>query len=222
MRTLDLDLKAATTLTDKGEVRLLVSTYDKDRGGDVIQRGAWASTIAAWKASKRNVPVLYDHKAESVIGHADPHTMRETDQGLEIEAKLFISPDEDGSERARDAWRAVKANALSVSFGYLADDRMLEDGTRLLTRIDLLEVTLTPSPMNPNARVLSHKGTANAHENPEPSADRVAMFHFFQRGPEEVVREYELRKGIEAKAAAEAEREARGPLQVASFDVETP
>ena len=54
-------------------------------------------------------------------------------------------------------WRSVKADVISCSFGYLAHAQELEDGTRLLTKIDLFEVTLTPSPMNPQARVISYK-----------------------------------------------------------------
>lgn len=193
------------TLTDQGEARLLVSTYDKDRGGDVIEPGAFAESISQWQSSGRNIPVHFDHKGDpsSIVGAADPASMRETDQGLVVEAKLDL----EDSETAREVWRLVKRNALACSFGYMADGKKLEDGTRLLTKIDLFEVTLTPSPMNPHTRVLSWK-SASADSEPEIAADLAMVLEWSKPGPAEV--------------EATVERKSRGPVQLATFDVECP
>ncbi len=206
-----MTLAAKATTTDRGEVTLLVSTYDRDRGGDVIEPGAFAETIAKWQRSKKKIPLHFDHKGEpeSIIGAADPHSMRETDQGLIVEAKLDLEE----SEKAREVWRLVRSGVVACSFGYLAEaSREQSDGTRLLTKIDLFEVTLTPSPMNPETRVLDYKRAA---DRPEPSAEMKWLHEYLQRDPDEVVREHAARQRV----AAETKR-AETPITVATFGVE--
>jgi HK97 family phage prohead protease len=122
----------------------------------VIQRGAFASTIAAWQASGKRIPLAWNHetgKAEQLIGSVDPATMRETRDGLVAEATLDL----EGSATARQAWRSIKSDSIGVSFGYMATESDTGDGTRLLTSIDLYEVSLTATPMHPAARVVSWK-----------------------------------------------------------------
>lgn len=95
---------------------------------------------------------------------------------------------------------------ISCSFGYLAESEQLEDGTRLLTKVDLFEVTLTPSPMNPGARVISYKGG----QPPVPEgSERLAEFY--------VEEEIEAEKA--AAVAAKSLRESKPP-QVATFSVD--
>jgi HK97 family phage prohead protease len=77
-----------------------------------------------------------------------------TDQGLYVEGKLDI----EDSELAREAWRSVKANRIGLSFGYLVEnERVGPDGVKELTELDVFEVTLTSTPANADARVLSTK-----------------------------------------------------------------
>jgi hypothetical protein len=53
---------------------------------------------------------------------------------------------------------SVKRGRISLSFGYLTEaEREGPDGVKELTRVDLMEVTLTSVPANPDARVLSTK-----------------------------------------------------------------
>jgi HK97 family phage prohead protease len=104
----------------------------------------------------RDVPLVWDHgrDARDVIGSVDSASMEEHDAGLYIEAKLDI----EDSELAREAWRSVKRGRISLSFGYLTEaEREGPDGAKELTRLDLMEITLTSVPANPDARVLSTK-----------------------------------------------------------------
>jgi len=213
MKHMTLAAKATTT-TDQGEVTLLVSTYDRDRGGDVIEPGAFAETIAKWQRSKKKIPLHFDHKGEpeSIIGAADPHSMRETDQGLIVEAKLDLEE----SEKAREVWRLVRSGVVACSFGYLAEaSREQSDGTRLLTKIDLFEVTLTPSPMNPETRVIDYK----AASAPAVSSD---LAYILEMDDDALIARYEERERAEAaskRLEAETKR-AETPITVASFPVE--
>lgn len=212
MQMISFDAKATTLNQELGEVRLLVSTYETDRGGDAVQPGAFAKTIARWRASGNRPPLAWNHETgdpRSLIGTVDPQSMRETEAGLVVEAKLDL----DGSETAREAWRLIKAGSLFVSFGYSAKTRQ-RNGTRLLTEVDLLEVSLTATPMNPGARVLSHKAEAERRA-PEPSGELEWLHQFLQRDRDDVVREYLAGK----QAEVVAERKSK-PIQLASFSVE--
>ena len=54
--------------------------------------------------------------AADIIGAIDPAAMREVpDDGLYVEGKLDLQH----SEVAREAWRSMKNNAVSLSFGYV-------------------------------------------------------------------------------------------------------
>lgn len=119
--------------------------------------------------------------------------MAEHDAGPYIEASLDIAD----SELAREAWRSVKRGRVSLSFGYLTEaEREGPDGVKELTRLDLMEVTLTSVPANPDARVLSWKSMAG------PDLDSMDLD--------------ELRDYSKAQIA-NVDMKAVQPIQVASF-----
>ena len=123
-----LTVKAVATATELGEFTAIAATYDIDRVKDQIVPGAFERTIAQWRASGKNLPVHWNHSgaAKDVIGAIDPAAMREIpDEGLYVEGKLDLEE----SEVAREAWRSMKNNAVSLSFGYLATKtRRRKDG----------------------------------------------------------------------------------------------
>ena len=55
----------------------------------------------------------------------------------------------------------VKSDSIGVSFGYMATEVEDGDGMRLLTSIDLYEISLTATPMNPAAKVVSWKSATD-------------------------------------------------------------
>jgi HK97 family phage prohead protease len=124
-----------------------------DRGQERISRGAFAGTIARWRLANRPVPLHWDHKAEPqfVVGRIEE--MRETTEGLWVSGRLDLEE----SAVAREAWRAMKGGTVGLSFGYLVTKSHDEADVRVLDEVDLFEVSLTPSPMNADTRVLSMK-----------------------------------------------------------------
>jgi HK97 family phage prohead protease len=147
-----------STTTDRGEFTAIAAAYSVDRVGDRIVKGAFARTIEPWQRTGKQIPLHWTHssKAEDIIGTVDPASMRETDEGLLVEGRLHL----EDSSVAREAWRSVKADSIGVSFGYLTvKERKASDANELL-EIDLYEISLTPSPANPDARVLSAKSLA--------------------------------------------------------------
>lgn len=163
---------AVTEATEQGTFTAIAAAFGNvDRVGDRIVKGAFTETIRRWREAGRDVPLVWDHgrDARDVIGSIDSSTMQERDAGLFVEGQLDI----EDSELAREAWRSVKRGRISLSFGYLTEtEREGPDGVKELTRLDLMEVTLTSVPANPDARVLSAKSVTDS-ESDSPDFDSM-------------------------------------------------
>lgn len=110
-----------------------------DRGGDVVKPGAFAGTLG------RAVPLLWQHDPARPIGRVE--YLKEDRRGLRVIGRL--------SEGAagREAAALLKEGAVrGLSFGYRAKASEGE-APRLLTALDLVEVSLVTMPMQPKARV---------------------------------------------------------------------
>jgi HK97 family phage prohead protease len=166
-----LTVKAVATATDLGEFTAIAATYNIDRAKDQIVPGAFERTIAQWQASGKNLPVHWNHSgaAADIIGAIDPAAMREIpDEGLYVEGKLDLQH----SEVAREAWRSMKNNAVSLSFGYVTLKTRNRGGVNDLLELDLFEVSIVPHPANPDTRVLSMKAAVAERRVPTDAALR--------------------------------------------------
>jgi hypothetical protein len=165
-----VDANARAT-TELGEFSAIAAAYSVDHQGDEIVPGAFAKTIDAWRESGKQIPLHWNHRAraEDIIGSVNPASMREIREGLYVRGRLDL----DGSAVAREAWRSMKASALSLSFGYNAPgSRMRKDGIRELTEIDLFEISVVPSPANPDTRFLELKSADRPRRSrPRPAPD---------------------------------------------------
>jgi HK97 family phage prohead protease len=198
-----LTVKAAATATDLGWFSAVAAVFGNvDRDGDRIVKGAFADTIEAWQHTGRTVPLHWNHSADpdDIVGHVDPHSMVETDEGLVVEGQLDL----DGSERAREAWRAMKTGSVGLSFGYLRQqERKAADGANELLRLDLFEISLTPAPANADTRVIGKK-SANRHTSDVRATTRALMLQILGLTDESVW--------------AEPQRKSSQPIQIASFE----
>lgn len=166
-----LSAKAVAT-TDLGEFTAIAAAYSVDRVGHRIIPGAFAKTIDRWARSGKRVPVHYNHKGDpaSIIGAVDPRSMRETDAGLEVKGKLDL----ENSEMAREAWRAIKLDAMSLSFGYIVTQEAKgADGANELHELDLFEVSVVPAPANADTRFLELKSVPEM--GPEEIREEIAQ-----------------------------------------------
>jgi phage head maturation protease len=85
--------------------------------------------------------------------------MTETAEGLQVTGKLDI----DSSDTAREAWRSMKNNSMSLSFGYVTTKaRKRSDGVNELVELDLFEISIVPAPANRDTRVVSMKNMDHA------------------------------------------------------------
>lgn len=128
------------------EVAGYASTFggEPDSYGDVVAKGAFVDSIA-----KRSPKFFYQH--------AEP-----------IGTTLSIAEDEKGlfgrfaiidTAIGTDAYKLAKAGAIdSLSIGFrTVDQEFREDGTRILKKVDLFEVSLVAIPANTNAVLTSVK-----------------------------------------------------------------
>ena len=115
------------------------AVFDRpDRGGDVIRRGAFAKALQA----AGEIPLLWQHKAGAVVGRIEH--LSEDERGLRVIARV-------SDARLERLLGGGKVDGLS--FGYRVSEAKSAGGLRELIGLDLVEVSLVKSPMQPKARV---------------------------------------------------------------------
>lgn len=135
------------------EFRGYASTWDKDRGGDIILRGAFAKTL-----SERGdrVKVLWQHS--DPIGK--PKAMREDDKGLYVEAQ--ISKTRLGDE-ALELMRDGVVDQMSIGYSIPAGKSDYdEDGSRIIRELKLYEFSAVTFSMNESAIITGVKTIRDA------------------------------------------------------------
>ena len=139
-----------------------------DQGGDIVAPGACAASLARLAARGDKVRMLWQHDPAQPIGIWDE--IREDGRGLWVRGRLLPEV-----AQAREAAALIAAGAIDgLSIGYRTlrahkDDR----GRRLLTEVELWEVSLVTFPMLPEAK-LGRKGRDDEPEHDELAAALVA------------------------------------------------
>ncbi len=121
-----------------------------DQGGDVVERGAYAASLA----EGRGVKMLWQHDPAQPIGVWDE--VREDARGLFVKGRLL-----DSVAKGREAAALLEAGAIEgLSIGYRTKRAAKNDkGQRLLTEVELWEVSLVTFPMQREARVAAKGDT---------------------------------------------------------------
>ena len=122
-----------------------------DAYGDIIEKGAFAKSLAAHSAAGTRPIMLRSHDPDSIIG-TWTH-LAETDAGLEVRGKLAM--DIPAAKEVHTLWKAGAMNGLSIGFKPVEWRRM--DGGRALTEVDLWEVSAVAFPAAKGARVTDVK-----------------------------------------------------------------
>ncbi len=128
-----------------------------DRGGDIVTPGAYARSLKALAAKGGQVKMLWQHDPAQPIGIWDE--VREDARGLYVKGRIL-----DEVARGREAAALIAAGAIDgLSIGYRTVRATKNDkGQRLLTELELWEVSLVTFPMLPSARV-GAKGETPEH-----------------------------------------------------------
>ncbi|MBB5516531.1 hypothetical protein FHS89_002562 [Rubricella aquisinus] len=118
-----------------------------DRGGDIVERGAYARSLDRLKAQGRQVKMLWQHDPLRPIGVWDE--VREDARGLFVKGRVLRDV-----QVGREALALLDAGAIDgLSIGYRTIQSEKSGQGRLLKEIDLWEVSLVTFPMLPDARV---------------------------------------------------------------------
>lgn len=135
----------------RGEFVGYASTFGNvDLGGDVVERGAFAQTLASKKL--KDVKMYFGHDSRSIpIGKW--LDLKEDDRGLIARGQLTLD-----IPKARDVHAAMKdgtLDAMSIGYRVPAGGWEMDRGgkVRRLKSIDLLEISVVPMPMNPRSTI---------------------------------------------------------------------
>ena len=115
-----------------------------DLNGDVVARGAFADSLA--RSGAGGVRMLHQHESRAVVGVWDE--MVEDARGLWVRGRI-----EDWSAEAHYAAALSRAGALDgLSIGFRAVRARRDGRLRVLSAVDLWEVSLVTFPMLTGAR----------------------------------------------------------------------
>ncbi len=119
-----------------------------DQGGDVVSKGAYGHSLASGSTAGRRIKMLWQHDPTQPIGVWDE--VREDARGLWVKGRIL-----DSVAKGREAAALIAAGAIDgLSIGYrTVRAAKNESGQRVLTELDLWEVSLVTFPMLPSARV---------------------------------------------------------------------
>lgn len=142
------ELKAETT-AERGVFEGFASTFGgpADAHGDIIAPGAFAKSLAV-----RVPAMLWAHNQTEPVGKW--LEVKETQRGLYVKGKLTL-----GTKRGADAYALAKDDALGLSIGFRVPSGGADyDGeNRILSEIDLHEISLVALPANVNAKITAVK-----------------------------------------------------------------
>lgn len=160
-----LEVKAELAIDDEGEGTITGIAWpwsSPDRVGDTILKGA-VNVVGT------DLPMLLGHRVDDLVGSWSE--IKQTDEGLIVKGRLHVD-----RPRSRSVLAMVKSGLVSgLSIGFRAKSWTGQTGrNREIAALDLFEVSLTPNPSHPRARVLSAKEL-------EISADPIAVAEAINR-----------------------------------------
>jgi uncharacterized protein len=145
-RKLDLGLQVKS-LDTMGRFAGYASVFDVvDNQKDIILRGAFAETL---KGRVGDIKMLWQHQQDEPIGIFKK--IFEDASGLYVEGKLLLDV-----ARAKEAYALLKEGAIGgLSIGYSPTQYRLHEktGTRLISTVELWEISLVTFPANEAAKI---------------------------------------------------------------------
>ena len=141
--------EAGLVMSEGHVVQGYASLFGKtDQGGDVVQKGAYAASLNRLAARQGRVKMLWQHDPGQPIGVWDE--VKEDATGLWVKGRILPQV-----ERGREVAALVQAGAIDgLSIGYRTVKAERDGkGQRLLSELELWEVSLVTFPMLPEARV---------------------------------------------------------------------
>lgn len=141
--------EAGLVVTEGHVVAGYASLFGKvDQGGDVVRAGAYAASLKRLAARGGRVKMLWQHDPAQPIGIWDE--VREDATGLWVKGRILPEV-----AKGREAVALLAAGAIDgLSIGYRTVKAERDGkGQRLLSELELWEVSLVTFPMLPEARI---------------------------------------------------------------------
>jgi HK97 family phage prohead protease len=147
-----LEIKATLSVTDAGEIVGNAWPFgEPDSANDIITKGAFNFVSA-------ELPILFGHSPDDLIGTWNE--MAETPDGLITKGKLHME-----RTRARTVHGMIKSGLVSgLSIGFKTKASTKQGRNRVISALDLYEISVVRNPSHPRARIISAKSydAANA------------------------------------------------------------
>lgn len=145
---LDFDIRFSAA-DDGGVFTGHAAVFDERNSfNEIVKRGAFTRTLSEHQSRNIRPPMLWSHRTDEIIGVWTD--IREDATGLAVTGKLITE-----TTRGKEAHALLKAGALNgLSIGFRA--RTAErgaNGLRILTDIELVEISLVALPSAGNARI---------------------------------------------------------------------
>ena len=137
------------TVKDGTVIEGYASLFGKcDQGGDVVEAGAYATSLSRAAKAGRGIKMLWQHDPREPIGVWDE--VEEDGTGLRVKGRIL-----DSVARGREAAALIKAGAIDgLSIGYRTVSAAKgTQGHRLLQEVELWEVSVVTFPMLQQARL---------------------------------------------------------------------
>jgi HK97 family phage prohead protease len=145
------EIKASFAVDDAGTIAGIAWPFGTpDRVGDIIQKGAFNVAVA-------DLPMLLGHNPEEIIGLWDE--VKETSEGLTVKGRLNVNE----SSRARAVRGLIQGGLISgLSIGFKTKAATKNGRNRVISALDLLEVSVVRNPVHLGARIVSAKSATAA------------------------------------------------------------
>lgn len=160
-KTKQFDIKS---VSDTGELTGYFSTYQPvaDSYGDCVAPGCFTETIKAWAEKGKFIPLVWNHNMddpEMIIGQVDK--IEDDEYGPLMTAHFYDTP------KAQAARNLMKEGSVyQFSYAYSIDSARKPNENekavdpninQVLEAVSLMEITITPTPAQPLAEMVSVK-----------------------------------------------------------------
>jgi HK97 family phage prohead protease len=129
-----------------------------DLQNEVVAIGAFGRSLAQWQKQNRMPAMLWMHDPTQPIGLW--LSVKEDSNGLRVEGRLALRTQKGGE--AYELLRMGALTGLSIGYRVVASRVDAKKKVRVLTDVDLFEVSLVTFPANEAARVSEVKSPGNA------------------------------------------------------------
>lgn len=152
------------SVSDTGELTGYFSTYKPvaDSYGDCVAPGCFTETIKAWGEKGKHIPLVWNHNMddpEMIIGQVDK--IEDDEYGPLMTAHFYDTPK---AQAARNLMKEGSIYQFSYAFSVDSARKPNENEkaadpniNQVLEAVSLMEITITPTPAQPLAEMVSIK-----------------------------------------------------------------